>query len=88
MNFEGKPETSEDSSTEVNQNTMQALEPVAVPTDANSSMSTNNDERKETSKRHRKRRFRSRRKKRTTVAASNNDGSPQMEVNAARNTLT
>jgi hypothetical protein len=88
MNAEGKPETSEDSSTEVNQNTMQALESVVVPTEANSSMSTNNDERKETSKRHRKRRFRSRRKKRTTVAAGNNDGSHQMEVDAARNTLT
>ncbi|TVU16273.1 hypothetical protein EJB05_39826, partial [Eragrostis curvula] len=88
MNPEGKSETPADSLSESNQNTTQAVETVAVPTDANTSMPTNNDERKETSKRHRRRRFRSRRKKRTTVAASNNDGSHETEVDAAANTLT
>ncbi|GJN01600.1 hypothetical protein PR202_ga18877 [Eleusine coracana subsp. coracana] len=88
VNPEGKPETSEDRLSEANQNTAKAVEPVAVPTDANSNMSLNNDKRKETSKRHRRRRFRSRRKKRTTVAATNNDGNHQMEADAAGNTST
>jgi hypothetical protein len=52
MNSEGKSETLEDSSSEVNQNTTQALEPVAVPTDPNCSMSINTDEKKESHTEH------------------------------------
>ncbi|CAN6229723.1 unnamed protein product [Urochloa humidicola] len=83
INHEGK--TSEDSSSEANQNKMQAAEPVSNPADVNPSTSMNNEERKETSKRHRRRRTRSRRKRRATVAPSNNDGNHQMEVDAAAN---
>uniref|UniRef100_A0A0E0GKL5 Uncharacterized protein n=1 Tax=Oryza nivara TaxID=4536 RepID=A0A0E0GKL5_ORYNI len=67
-------ETSKDSLSEANQNSTQAVEPVADPADVKPSMPIYNDETKETSKRRRRRKFRSRRKKRTNAAATNVDG--------------
>ncbi|KAF0890848.1 hypothetical protein E2562_004325 [Oryza meyeriana var. granulata] len=67
-------ETSKDSLSEANQNSTQAVEPVADPADVKPSMSIYNDETKEPSKRRRRRKFRSRRKKRTNAAATNVDG--------------
>ncbi|BAF15929.1 Os04g0636200 [Oryza sativa Japonica Group] len=67
-------ETSKDSLSEANQNSTQAVEPVADPADVKPRMPIYNDETKETSKRRRRRKFRSRRKKRTNAPSTNVDG--------------
>ncbi|XP_040379577.1 putative leucine-rich repeat-containing protein DDB_G0290503 isoform X2 [Oryza brachyantha] len=72
-NPETELETSKDSLSEANQNSTQAVEPVADPAGGKPNMSIYNDETKETSKRRRRRKFRSRRK-RINAAAANVDG--------------